>query len=120
FRIQPKPAPSLAGGADRHLVGNDLADVAILAIPAANLVSGCRDTGPHRSCGSLRNSLPLEGPLTLGRKLLVYLFHDPLNMARIYVATQFGQNASRMHSRGTHATLAVLLVERNSEEDVCR
>src|ERR1700720_2946290 len=69
FRIERISAHSFADGADRHLVGNDLADVAILAIPAANLVSGCRDTGPHRSCGSLRNGLPLEGPLTLGRKL---------------------------------------------------
>src|SRR5882762_4783119 len=118
--IERISAHSFADGADRHVVGNDPPDVAVLAVSAANLVSGSHDTGPHRSCGSLRNGLPLERRLTLGRKLLVHLFHDPLNAARIYVATQFGLYASWMHCRGTHATLAVPLVERNGEEDICR
>src|SRR5258708_4514628 len=120
FRIERISAHSFADGADRHVVGNNPPDVAILAIPAANLVSGCHDTGPHGSRGSLRNGLPLEGPLTLSRKLLVHLFHDPLNAARIYVATQFGLYASRMHSRAPHATLALPLVERHAEHAVCR
>src|SRR6266849_746487 len=120
FRIERISAHSFADGADRHVVGNNPPDVAVLAIPAANLVGGSHDTGPHGSCGPLRNGLPLKWPLTLGRELLVHLFHDPLNAARIYVATQFGLYASWMHSRGAHPTLPVFLIERNGEEDVCR
>ena len=82
------------------------------------LVSGCHDTGPDRSCGALRNSLPLERPLTLGCKLLIYLLNQVLEEARVHVTTQLRLDDSRMNSRGTHAALAVPLVESNSEEGI--
>jgi AcrR family transcriptional regulator len=68
--IERISAYSFAYRADGHAVRNDSADVAVLAIPAANLASGSNNTGPRRSCGSLRNGLPLEGRLTLRCKLL--------------------------------------------------
>src|ERR1700738_2666799 len=118
--IQRITAHSFADGADGHVVRNDIADVAILAITAADLVSGGNYAGPHRSCGSLRNGLPLERRLTLCCELLIHLVYDPLYSTRIDVASQLGLDASGMHGRGAHTTLTVPPVEGNSEEDIRR
>ena len=100
------------------MVRNDVADVAILAIPAADLLGGSNDTGPHRSCGSLRNGLPLKGRLTPCCKLLIHLVDHLLDMAWVHVATKLGPYASRMHGCSAYATLPVPLVEGNGKKDV--
>src|ERR1700687_2626434 len=94
--------------------------MAVLAISAAHLVGGSNNTGPYRSCGSLRNGLPLEGRFTLHRQLLIHLVDDPLYATRIDVATEFRIDASGVHGRRAHTTLTVPLVESNSEEDIGR
>src|SRR5215831_15012443 len=109
-----------ADGGDGHVVWHDLADVAVLAISGADFVRGGDDACPHGSCGSLRNGLELERRLTLGCELLIPLFDHLFDAAVVHVATQLGPNASRMHRRGAHATIAVPLVEGHGEEDVRR
>src|ERR1700730_2630081 len=87
--IQRITAHSFAYGTDGHVVRNDIADMAVLAISAADLVGGSTNTGPCRSCGSWRNGLPLEGRFTLRRQLLIHLVDDSLYATRIDVATEF-------------------------------
>ena len=41
-------------------------------------------------------------------------------MARVHMAAQLGLYASRMHSRGAHATFPMPLVEGNGKKDVRR
>ena len=94
--------------------------MAVLAISAADLVGGSNHTGPYRSCGTLRNGLPLEGRFALRRQLVIHLVDDPSYATRIDVATQFGIDASGMHGRRAHTTLTVPPVEGNSEEDIRR
>src|ERR1700760_423109 len=85
--IERVPAHPFACYADGHMVRNDLADVAVFAIPASNLVSPSHHGGPHRSCGSLRNGFPLVWPLTLGCLFLVYLFKQLFDAAGLHVAS---------------------------------
>ena len=94
--------------------------MAVLAISAADLVGGSNNTGPYRSCGSLRNGLPLEGRFTLRRQLFIHLVDDSLYATRIDVATEFRMDTSGVHGRRAHTTLTVPLVESNSEEDIRR
>ena len=109
-------AHSFTYRADGHVLRHDIGDMAVLAISAADLVAGSNNTGPYRSCGSLRNGLPVEGRFTLRRQLLIHLVDDPLYATRIDVATEFGMDASGMHGRRVHTTLMVPLVESNTEE----
>jgi hypothetical protein len=102
------------------MVRHDMADVAVLAISPADLVSRSNHSGPHRSCGSLRDGLPLEGRLPLGCELLIHLVDHFLYLAGIDIAPQLRVYASRMHSRSAHATIPMPLVESNREEDVGR
>src|SRR5262249_46473943 len=73
-RIERISAHSFAHRADGHVVRHDINDVAVLAISASDFVRGSNDSGPYRSCGSLRNGLQMEGLLTLCRELLIQLF----------------------------------------------
>src|ERR1700733_5635981 len=117
--IQRISANSFANGADIHIFPRDFADVAILAITAADLVSRSNYGCPNRSCRSLRNRLPLEGSLALCCKLLIHLIDHRLYAARIQMAAQLGVDASRMYGRGAYPTLPMAPVESNREEDVC-
>src|SRR4030095_7568730 len=119
-RIERILAHTFAYGVDGHVIRNDLADVAVLAVSAADLVSWSNDTGPHRGCGSLRNRLQLEGRLTLCRKLLIHLLNPFLKFAQIDLTTQFRMYGSWMHSCGAYTMLPVPVVEGNREQDVCR
>src|ERR1700747_3443726 len=87
FRIKCIPAYSFADAADRHVLRHDFANAAVLAISTADLVSRSHHSRPHRSCGSLRNRFPAQGPLTLGSELLVHLFKYRFQVAVIHVAS---------------------------------
>src|SRR3984885_6176463 len=116
--IKRVSAHSFADGADRCIVRHKLAHMAVLAISAANLVSRSNHTGPHRSCGSLRNRLPLERCLTLCRQLLVHLVNHRLQVAPVHMAAQLGLYAPWMHSRGSYAARPMPLVERYGKKDI--
>ena len=119
-RVERICAHSFAYGTDGHVVRHNLADMAVLAISAADLVIGSNEAGPYRSCGPLWNGLPLESRLALCGKLLIHLVDHLLDLAWVHEATQFGSYASRMHGCRADATLTVPLVESNSEEDIRR
>src|SRR5580658_4366276 len=71
LRIERIRTHPFAGDGDFSIVRHNGSDVTVLAIATANLVSGRNDSSPHRSCRSLRNGLPLEGPLARLRLLLI-------------------------------------------------
>src|SRR4051812_3646986 len=56
--------------ADRNVISDDVTDVAVLTVVPTDLVSGSNHGGPHRSCGPLRDGLPLEWRHTICRELL--------------------------------------------------
>ncbi len=80
---------------DGDILCNDVANVAVLAILATNLIRGSNDSSPHRGCGALRNRFPLEGTFTFRGKLLIDLRNQLFN---------------------AHATFAMSLIEGNCEQ----
>src|SRR5580700_4136075 len=119
-RVERIGPHAFADTADGYVLRDQLPDVAVFAIAAADFVSGSDNTGPYRCCGSLRNGLPLKGRLALGGKLLGHLIDHALNANRVDIASQFGVYDSGMHSGSTHAAVTVPLVESNSEKDIRR
>src|SRR6202047_2726519 len=119
-RIERISTYAFADSADDHVVRYDVTDVAVLAVLAAHLVSERDDAGPYRSRSSLRDRLPLKGSLTLCCKLLIHLLDLGWQSSRVHVTTQFGSDASRMHSRSAYTALAVALVEGDGKQDVRR
>ena len=111
---------SFADGGDNCIVADNISDVAVRAISTADLVGESNDGGPHRSRGSLRDGLPLEGWLALRLKLLVYLIDDGLHTVRIGVTAELRLYASRMHGGSAHAALLVPLVESNGKKEISR
>src|SRR5580700_7797878 len=96
-RVERIGPHAFADTADGYVLRDQLADVAVFAIAAADFVSGSDNAGPYRSCGTLRNGLPLEG-LTFGGKLCGHLINHALNAGGVDVATQLGLYDSGMHS----------------------
>ena len=92
--------------------------MAVLAILSADFISRSNYSGPHRSCGSLRNSLQLEGCFALGRKPLVHLLDRLLNVDGVQMAVQLRLDASWMYRRGAYAITSMTPVESNGEEDI--
>src|SRR4029077_13424484 len=107
-----------ADAADRRGVRHDLADMAVLAIFAADLFCRSDDCRPNRRCGTLRTRLPLERFLPLHSAFLADLVDECLNLRRIQMTSELGFNHSRMHSRGADATPAVAPVKRDGEKNV--
>src|ERR1700733_11359057 len=92
--------------------------MAVLAILSADLISRSNHRGPHRSCGSLRNSLQLEGCSALGRKLLIHLLDRLLEVDGVQMAVQLRLDASWMYRRPAYAITSMTPVESNGEEDI--
>src|SRR5580698_11118733 len=95
-----------------QLVRHDMSHVAVLAIFASDLVSGSNDSGPHGSCRTLGNCLPLEGTFALSRTLLIDLVDHISYAARILVTAQFGLNTTRVYGGRARAVVPVPFVER--------
>ena len=94
--------------------------MAIFAISAADFLGGSNDSGPYRSCGSLRDGLPLERWLALLREWLISLLDDLFDCTAVDVASQFGVDDSGMDCGRSYSAIAVVFVEGNREENVCR
>src|SRR5260370_11619676 len=92
--------------------------MAVLAILPADLVSRSNYSGLYRSCGSLRNSLQLEGCFAIGRKLLIHLLDRLLDVDGVKMAVQLRLDASWMYRRGAYAIPSMTPVESNGEEDI--
>src|SRR5580698_4471384 len=120
FCIQRVSAHSVGHGLDTYRGWNDLAHVAVLTIPASDLIGGSYSTSPHRSCCALRDGLPLKQSLALRRELLIPLFDDLFDLAGVYVATHLGVYHSGMHGRSTYTAIPMAFVEGNREENIRR
>ena len=107
--IQRVSSDPFATDVERHVVRNNVADVAVLAISATDLVSGRSNCSPHRSCSPLWNGLQLITLFTCGSTLLVCLVQHLLKETLVHVRP----NSVRMHRCSTHATVAVPFVECN-------
>src|SRR6266481_1504306 len=116
--IQRVSSDAFAPDVERHVVRNNVADVAVLAISAADLVCGRNNCSPHGSGSPLWNGLQLIRLFTCGSTLLVCLVQHLLKETLVHVATQFSPYAPRMDRCSAHATVAVPFVERNGEESV--
>src|ERR1700735_3581406 len=119
FGIERVWAHAFAYGADRHSLRDNFSDMAVFAVAAANLLSLCDDTGPHRRCRSLWDGLPREWPLSLCDELVVHLLDHDFEVARVHVPAKLGLDDSRMHGSGAHSASAVPLVEGDGEQNVC-
>jgi hypothetical protein len=95
--------------ADNHIVRYDRADMAVLAVAAADFIGRGNKASPNRSGRSLRDCLPLERSLAFRRQLLVHLIDHLLELSRVH---------SRVDGCRTDAASAMPLVEGNREEDV--
>src|SRR6266436_4524480 len=109
---------SFADRGDRHIIWNYFAHMAVLAILSTDFISRSNYSGPHRSCGSLRNSFQLEGCFALGRKPLIRLLDRLLDVDGVQMAVQLCLDASRMYRRCAHAITSMTPVESNGEEDI--
>src|ERR1700757_1741846 len=118
FRVERITAHTFADRGDSHIISNYFAHVAVLAILSADFISRSNYSGPHRSCGSLRNSLQLEGCFALGRKLLIHLLDRLLDVDGVQMKVQLRLDASRMYRRGAYAITSMTPVESNGEEDI--
>ncbi len=87
---------------------------------APYFISRSNHAGPNRSCGALRNRLPLKGSLTLNRKLLIHLVNHRLQAAAIHMSPQLRLYASRMHRGSPHPALPMPPIESNREQNVRR
>src|SRR5258707_3386713 len=121
FGIECVGANAFVIDCQRLVLGDDLADVAVLAILSADLLSGRHKASPDRSGGSLRDRLVLK-------RLPAYccgFFADPvdcrLQLSQVEMPAQLGLNASRMNGGGSNRAAAMVRVERNRKKDVgCR
>lgn len=53
---------SFADHGEGDVLRNDVANLAVLAVPSADFIRRSNYTSPHRGRSTLRNRLPLEGP----------------------------------------------------------
>src|SRR5262249_4960817 len=118
IRIERIRAHAFAYRIDLHVIRNDLADVTVLAVPAAYLVSRRDHCRPYRRSGSLRNRLQLEERFPLCRELRIQPIDLFLKLAQVNMPTQLGMYPSWVHRRGTNPPPAVTFVKRNREQDV--
>lgn len=82
-RVQCVGSYTLADSGNGEIIGNDIANAAVLAVATANLVCGSDHGGPDGSGGALWNGLPLEGPFSLREKLIVQLGDQVFDAARL-------------------------------------
>src|ERR1700757_3279258 len=118
FRVERITAHTFADRGNSHIIWNYFAHMAVLAILPADFISRSNYCRPHRSCGSLRNSLQLEGCFALGRKLLIHLLDRLLDVDGVQMKVQLRLDASRMYRRGAYAITSMTPVESNGEEDI--
>ena len=79
--IQRVCADAFTNSINGGIVLHQMSDVAVLAVLAADLVSGCNHSCPDGSCGSLGNGLPLERPLAFRCLLLINPVDELLHLA---------------------------------------
>src|SRR5580692_31069 len=80
---------------------DDLRDMTVLAITAADHFRFSDAGGPRGCCCTLRNALPAEGRSALGLTGIDFRNHFRRHVGR-HVPTQLGMDRSRVHRRRPH------------------
>src|SRR5882757_358485 len=104
----------------RLVLGDDLADVAVLAILSADLFSGHYKASPDRSGCSLRDRLVLKRLPACCCGFFADSIDRRLQLSGVEMPSKLGLDASRMDSSGSNPAAAMARVERNCKKDVCR
>src|SRR6478609_2140423 len=118
FGIECVGANTFAIGCQQLVLGDDLADVAVLAILSADLFSRRDKASPDRSGGSLRNRLVLKRLPACCCGFFADSVDDRLQLSRVEMSSKLGLDASRMDGGGANPAVAMARVERNREKDV--
>src|SRR5690349_15655349 len=105
-------------GCQQLVLGNDLADVTVLAISSADLFSGRDKASPDRSGGSLRNRLVLKRLPACCCGFFADSVDDRLQLSRLDMPSKLGLDASRMDGGGANPAVAMPQVECYGKKDV--
>src|SRR6476620_11060055 len=111
-------ANAFAIGCQQLVLGDDLADVTVLAISSADLFRGRDKASPDRSGGSLRNCLVLKRLPACCCGFFADSVDRRLQLSRIEMPSKLGLDASRMDGGGANPAVAMPQVERYREKDV--
>src|ERR1700761_3470982 len=111
LRIERVGAHAFTDGADLPIVRHDLADMAVLAIAAADRISRRHGRGPHRGRRPLRDGLPLKRRLAPRGEIAVHLRDHAFDTPGIHVTAEFGMDPAGMHRGGANTAIAMPSVE---------
>src|SRR6476659_2879435 len=111
-------ANAFAIGCQQRVLGDDVADVAVLAISSADLFSGRDKASPDRSGGSLRNCLVLKRLPACCCGFFADSVDRRLQLSRVEMPSKLGFDASRMDGGGSNPAAAMARVERNRKKNV--
>src|SRR6202162_1705612 len=118
FGIKCVRTNAFAVDCQRLVLGDDLADVAVLAILSADLFRGRHKASPDRSGGSLRNRLVLKRLPACCCGFFADSIDRRLQLSRVEMPSKLGLDASRMNGGGANPAAAMARVERNRKKDV--
>src|ERR1700756_2952405 len=111
FGIECVGANAFGVNGQRFVLGDDLADMAVLAISSADLFSGRDKAGPDRSGGSLRNGLVLERLSACCGGFFADSIDRRLRLSRVEMPSKLGLDASRMNGSRSNPAVAMARVE---------
>src|SRR5690349_3319207 len=112
FGIECVGANAFAVGCQQLVLGNDLADVTVFAISAADLFSGRHKASPDRSSCSLRNRLVLKRLPACCCGFFADSVDRRLQLGRVEMPSKLSLDASRMDGGGSNPAAAMPQVER--------
>src|SRR6478735_7582594 len=118
FGIECVGANTFAIGCQQLVLGDDLADVAVLAISSADLFSRPDKASPDRSGGSLRNCLVLKRLPTCCCGFFADSVDRRLQLSGVEMPSKLGLDASRMDGGSANPAVAMPQVECYGKKDV--
>lgn len=118
--IERISANALADRRNDIIVRDDFAHMAVLAVLAADFISGRYDGSPHGGGCSLGNCLEFKRAFTLGGELFVNVIYQRLKLIGSHVPSQFGFDSTGMDRSRANSTPAMARIERDRKEDVSR
>src|SRR4029077_14644936 len=120
FGIQCVGANAFAIGCQQLVLGDDLADMTVLAIASPALFGRGNKAGPDRRGCSLRNRLVLKRLPACCCGFFADSVDCRLQLSRVEMPSKLGLDASRMDGSGANPAVPMARVERYRKKDVCR
>src|SRR6266550_5399907 len=116
FGIECVGANAFAVGCQQRVLGDDVADVAVLAISSADLFSGRDKASPDRSGCSLRDRLVLKRLPACCCGFFADSVDRRLRLSWVEMPSKLGLDASRMNGGSSNPAAAMPRVERNCKK----